>query len=231
MFQKMLETVTVAGMISLFLAACAGSPKVFSDFDPRHDFTRDKTFTWVHLPPLLRAGDYPLSALAEESMTEAIKAEFNAKGYNFVERKEDADLAVVFTMGARDKIEVIRYPVSYYRHRYDWGWGAHYFPYFIHYPFHRDHVYMEELRTYTDSMIALDVFSTKTNKPIWHTTLSERTSSRKLDDRGRNATEIAINLLQHFPLIGCEPVVSKECRPFNINEQNRPKSYERKTNP
>ncbi len=221
MIRKSLNFMSGIIAISLLLAGCTTSPKVFSDFDPRHDFSKDKTFTWVHEPPLLRAGDYPLSALAEAKMTEAIKAEFIAKGYEFVDNTKQADLAVVYTMGARDKIQVIRYPVPYYRHRYDWGWGAHYFPYFIHYPFHRDRVYMEELRTYTDSTIAMDIFNAKTNTPIWHTIASKRMSRRKLDDRGRNAAEIAQQLLQHFPLVGCQPEISKQCRPFNIHEQNR----------
>ncbi|MGK0374998.1 MAG: hypothetical protein ACJA2E_001473, partial [Arenicella sp.] len=89
----------------LILPGCASKSKVFSDFDPRHDFSQDRTFTWVQDPPMLRAGDYIVSPLAESRMTAAIKGELIAKGYSFVTDQSEADFSVLYTMARATKFK------------------------------------------------------------------------------------------------------------------------------
>lgn len=205
-------------LMLILLSACATKPTVFSDFDARHDFTQDKTISWIQDPPMLSSGDYPISPLAQMRMTAAIKNEFIVKGYQFVENAEQADLGVTYTMGAREKIEIVEYSGPYYRYYADWGWGQYYFPYFVHFPFDRGrdrYRYTERLpRSYTRGTIAIDIFNTKTKQPVWHTKASKRLSSKDLDSNMKNATEVAQKLLADFPEIGCEPVVSDQCKPF-----------------
>jgi hypothetical protein len=208
-----LSTLTI---ILLLLNACVSKPVVFSDFDSRHDFTTDKTVSWVQNPPMLRSGDYPVSSIAEMRMTEAIKNEFITKGYEFVEDTEMSDLSVTYTMGAREKIEIVEYDGPYYKHYSDWGWGAYYFPYFVHFELdRRNRLYAERLpRSYTDGTIAIDIFDTKTKQPVWHTKASKRLSSKDLNSHLINATNVAKKLLADFPLVRCEPMITDQCRPF-----------------
>lgn len=216
MIRTKLIKLTVLCLVTIALAGCASKAKVFSDFDARHDFSQDRTFTWVQNPPMLRAGDYIVSALTETRMTSAIKNEFISKGYMFVEDQAEANFSVLYTMGARDQIDIIERRNSYYSHRNDWGWGAYYFPYFLHFPFDYDSRTSEfDISRYTAGTIALDIFDAKTKQPIWHTKSSKRLSAKELNSHAENANQIAISLLQHFPLVGCEVEVSKECKPFN----------------
>ncbi|MFT6408940.1 MAG: hypothetical protein ACJAQ6_002362 [Arenicella sp.] len=201
-------------IVLLTLSGCASKPTIYSDFDSRHSFAQNKTFTWVQDPPLLRAGNYIVSALAESRMTAAIRAELVNKGYTFVETIDDADLSVVYTMGARDKIEFVSSNRGFYNHRNDWGWGAYYFPYFVHFPFDRGRRYQDDLRSYTKGDIAIDIFETETMQPVWHTKASKKLSRKDLNSEAKNAEEIAMRLLQHFPLVGCVAVASEQCRPF-----------------
>jgi hypothetical protein len=216
MFSNKHLSLSALTIILLLLNACATKPVVFSDFDERHDFTTVKTISWVQNPPMLRSGDYPVSGIAEVRMTEAIKNEFIVKGYEFIENTENSDLSVTYTMGAREKIEIVEYDHPYYRRYSDGGWGAYYFPYFIHFEFDRgNRGYTDRLpRSYTDGTIAIDIFDTKTKQPVWHTKASKRLSSKDLNSHLKNASNVAKKLLADFPLVGCEPVITEQCRPF-----------------
>lgn len=202
---------------TLAMSGCASTPTVYSDFDQRHDFTQDKTFSWVDDKPMLRAGSFPVSAIAEQRMTNAIKNTMIAKGYLFVENADEADLSLVYTMGARKEIEIVNSSSGYYRHRTDWGWGAYYFPYFVHFPFgsYPHSRRFEYPRMYTQGTIALDIFNAKTKTPVWHSKASKRLSRKDLGTHARNADKIATQLLKHFPEVGCEVEVTPECQPFN----------------
>ena len=212
--------ISVLCSLLLLITGCASTPDVYSDFDPRHDFTAHKTFTWVQQPPMLRAGDYPVSALAESRITEAIKAELMLKGYAYVEDQDEADFSVVYTMGARDKIDIVRRTSPYYSHRNDWGWGAYYFPFFVHFPFGHDPSYYEDLDEYTKGTIALDIFDAKTKQPIWHTKATKRLSKKELNAPQNNADAIAKSLLKHFPAVACVVEQTRECRPFRTSSEN-----------
>lgn len=197
----------------LILSGCATKPSVFSDFDASHDFTKDKTFTWVQDPPMLKSGDYLVSPIAEARMTAAIKKEFEDKGYQFVSDDQNADFSVTYTMGARDHIEIVEY---YNRYYVDWRWGQYYFPYFLHFPFNNHHRRYRDFlpRTYTDGAIAIDVFDARSQQPIWHAKASKRLSAKDLDSDLNSATDIAVKLLYDFPWKGCKPIVTVQCRPF-----------------
>jgi hypothetical protein len=200
-------------LLLALISGCASTPKVYSDYDSREDFSKLRTFTWVQDPPMLRAGDYPVSALAETRMTAAIKAELIMHGYEFVDNLEQADFSVIYTMGARDKIELRDHPRGYYSNRVDWGWGGYYYPFFVHFPFGRSYRDVE-LVEYPEGTIALDIFNAKTKKPIWHTRATKRLSKKDVNSNARNAAEIAEQLLQDFPYKGCRVIPTAECRPF-----------------
>lgn len=204
-------------VLALFIiSGCASKPLVFSDFDATHNFAKDTSFSWVQDPPMLRSGDYPVSAIAETRMTSAIKNTLEVKGYKFVDNLENADFLVAYTMGARDKIELIEQPNRHYPYYVHWGWGHYYFPYFLHFPFdrHSRHYHAKLPRSYTDGTIAIDIFDTQSKQPVWHSKASKRLSLKDLNSSLDNANEIATQLLKDFPLVGCEPIITDQCQPF-----------------
>ena len=209
---------TLFGALTV-LSGCASKPLVFADFDGRHDFTKAQTFSWVEDPPMLKAGNYYVSPLAEKRLTQSIRNERVAKGYQFIDDVEKADFSVLYTMGARDKIEVRYYTArDYYRDRYDWGWGASYYPYYLHYPFGHGADYYEVPHMYTEGSIAVDIFNAATRQPIFHARTSKRLSNTDIDSDGMTAVEIIGELLADFPAVGCEPVVTEQCQPFKLDK-------------
>lgn len=152
---------------------------------------------------MMKSGDYDISPLAEQRMTNAIISELEIKGFTFIDNIDNADFTVVYTMGARDKINVDSYSDKYYRTRVNWGWGAYYYPYFKHYPFGRYsvNVYHEIPRAYTEGSIAIDIYDAKTQQPIWHSKASKKLSSKDLNSNASNAFEVAQKLLANFPPI------------------------------
>jgi hypothetical protein len=205
MIRNKLSLLAVLCLAMLILPGCASQAKVLSDFDSRHDFTQNRTFTWAQDPPMLRSGDYIVPDLTEARMTAAIKGELIAKGYTFVEDQANADFSVIYTMGARDKTKILERPNAYYTHQADSGWAA---PYLIQ---HNSDIMPY---TYTVGVTAVYMFGVKTKQPISHAKSTKRLSNKDLRSNGKNAVEMASSLLQHFPVIGCEIGISKECKQF-----------------
>lgn len=183
------------------VSGCASQPKVFTDYDDRRDFSAYKNFAWVHVPPMMHSGDYEVSALAEQRITQAIKGELISKGFVFVDDLSNADFSVVFTMGARDKIQVHRYSTTYYQARHNWGWGSYYFPYFVHFPFdYHDQIYYRDVPvSYTEGSIAVDIFDARSKEPIWHSKASKNLTKKDIRSGGTNAVEVIEKLMANFP--------------------------------
>lgn len=182
----------------LLVTGCASTPKVYTDFDPRQDFSSYKTFSWVTSSPVLVAGDYSVSALTKSRMTQAIQDKLVSLGYEFVADPQQADFTFLYTIGARDKIQIDEYPVyrSYYRDRYLNRWGGSYYPYFG--PFD-DVVYEQKARDYVQGEIAIDIFDGKTRQGVWHAMASKRLSSAELKANGENSNLVVDALFAEFP--------------------------------
>lgn len=181
--------------ISAFLISCASTPKVYTDFDPKQDFSEYKTFSWVTNSPALVEGDYSVSALTKSRMTQAIKDKLVAMGYEFIENPKLADFTLIYTIGARDKIRINQYPVHrrYYSGHYSRTWGGYYYRYF-------DEVdYGQVADDYVRGEIAIDIFDGKTRQGVWHASLSKRLTSKQLQSNGENAPLVIDALFAEFP--------------------------------
>ncbi|MEL7281269.1 MAG: DUF4136 domain-containing protein [Pseudomonadota bacterium] len=159
------------------LSACG--PAVFTDTDPSFNFAQVRTFTWAENPPIITSGDYPVSPLAAAKMTTALKAEFERKGYRFVPSSRNADLAVAYTLGARDKIELRHYPSTYVGSFGSWPWGGRYYGFGYRSPFGSNFPQTREVEV-TIGTLAVDAFDTRTRRPVWHSEVSRRLSDAEL---------------------------------------------------
>ena len=186
MFKLYIATIVVL----LTTIGCSIKPNVFVDSDPLQDFSFYKTFTWTNIDPMIVQSDYVVSPFVGEQVKDEIKLNLTNKGYKFFDEVADADIAISFTIGARDKVQVRTEPAIIYS---DWRWGGQYWGTQI--------IQTERATTYTKGTLAIDVFDVKRRSPVWHGVGSKRLNSAdkrgESDDIGTAVTTILVN----FPIL------------------------------
>ncbi len=178
----------------LILTACASTPPTYTDYDVKHSFTGYKTFSWAHTPPLIVAGNLPVSNEVEAKATAAIKKELAAKGFMFLDDSKTANFLVAYTIGARDDIEVYQSASEVYDNKDNWLWGKEYHSWYF------DMVIPSEIRAgYTRGVISIDIFDNQTKTPVWHGKASKPLSDSEISSNG-GSLEVAISaVLESFP--------------------------------
>lgn len=178
----------------LLLNACASSFTVFSDFDTEHSFSAYKTFSWAHNPPLVVAGNLPISEEIESRATQAIKEQLTAKGFEFLENADQAQFLVAYTLGARDNVEIYQASSSVYDNKDNWLWGQEYHSYYF------DMVLAEEFRAgYTKGVIAVDIFDRQRQAPVWHGKASKSLDKAEIASNGGGVEQAVEAVLERFP--------------------------------
>lgn len=171
-----------------FLVACATGFKATYDSDPGQDFGTYSTFTWIAKRPMIRAsGAVGANPLLEPRIMTALKDQLTAKGYRFVDNNEPADLAIAFTVGARDKIRVTSYPSTYAGRRGAWGWGSGYYGREV------------DARQYTEGVLAVDVFDVEKRAPIWHGVASKSITKSDRANITETVDAAVAAILEGFP--------------------------------
>jgi hypothetical protein len=181
----------LAIVATFLLAACASQPKVFTDFDPEQDFSEYKYFTWVSAKPMMVQSEYVISPLVEQRIMGAIISTMETKGYIFTEDKERADMAISFTIGARDKIRTYQEPIMFTGT--NWRWGGQYWGM-------TGPAYTQTTRVYSQGTLAIDVMDIERKAPVWH-----GVSSKTLSEADKAASIEFVNAavdvtLESFPL-------------------------------
>jgi hypothetical protein len=187
--RKWLSSVVPAGIGLLLLAlltSCATTFPVRTDFDRQADFSGYRTFTWISDNPLIvpDGGNPEISPLTRSRIVTAIENELERKGYVKAARGQNADFAVGFTVGTRDRIDIDSYPSAY---RGSWYW-RHSFWYY-------------DVRTwhYQEGMLAIDVFDQATHRPVWHGFTSKRITSGDRENPAPVIREAVAAILAKFP--------------------------------
>ena len=199
----MLRLKYILFVLVALLPGCGAS--VFTDTDPSFNFANVRTFTWAKNPPLVTSGEYPVSPLTSAKMTTALKAEFERKGYRFTNSARNADIAVSYTLGARDKIELRHYPTTYVSSFRSWPWGARYYGFGYVSPFGTTISQTREVEV-TIGTLSVDAFDTRTRRPVWHAQTSRRISDAELAGASDGLLlEAASSVLSQFPVIAQVP--------------------------
>ncbi|MBO6557336.1 MAG: DUF4136 domain-containing protein [Pseudomonadales bacterium] len=173
--------------ITFLLGCSAPAPRV--DFDPSYDFSNDKTFAFISDNPVIRGegaeGGNPLTEGRLMQITENLMA---ARGFTRIADRDNADLAVGFTLGARDKIQVNSYPEPY-RYGYGrWGWGGGYY--------YGDSV---DVRQYTEGTLSVDIYDPQERKPVWHAVATRKITSKMQENPGVALEQILTEMFATFP--------------------------------
>jgi hypothetical protein len=108
----------------------------------------------------------------------------NAKGFDLVSDREDADFSISFTVGARDMIRVDDYPM-FYRGRWRWQ-TVYYWP-------------NVDIDMYTEGMLAIDIFDNSQREPVWHGWARKRIVGADVENPQATINEVVQAIFRDFP--------------------------------
>jgi hypothetical protein len=160
------------------LAGCT-SVRVSSDFDRGASFSGYHTYAW-----LPREHVRSQNPLAVRHTQEAIETEMRSKGYSLTDDPATADFVLDFTLGAKERLDIQSYPVSY---RGPWIWGRGYYG---------DRV---DVRTYREGTLVIDIFDARTHQPVWTGRATRELSRADLEHSQAPIREATAAVLAAFP--------------------------------
>ena len=178
----------------VFTAGCAtNSAKVNFDKNTEIETINYKTFAWLTNAKIM-APPVDINPVMKERVDDSIEQAFIAKGYRLVDNAEDADFAISYTVGSRDKIKVNSYPATY---NSGFGWGRGY------YGGRGCYGTMSmgtetSVRQYTEGKLAIDVYDVKNHQPAWHGWATKRLSSEDKETPSATLNEIVIKVVNQF---------------------------------
>lgn len=181
--------------LALVVGGCSTRPyQTDYDFDSTASFDSYKTWSWISDSPLILSDDTPSNPMLESRIMDHVDRAMTSKGFRKVDSPEEADLTVSFTVGARDRIRVTSYPVTYQIGFSRWGrgWGyRYYFP-----PLHEN----VEVREYTEGQLAIDIFDAETRRPIYHGFATGNVSKRRSREEREQILHDAVrDIMLTFP--------------------------------
>ncbi len=184
----------VSLLVVLALAGCATGFNATHDYDESHNFFSYQKFAWISENPMkVGEGVTAPNPLLEPRIMAALEAALGAKGYEYVSAPSNADFALSFTVGARDKVRVDSYPtmsmgysVGYPAH---WGWGAAY------------HCCATDtqVRQYTTGILAVDVFDVAEKRPVWHGVASKTITESDRENMKKTIAAAVDAIVAGFP--------------------------------
>lgn len=183
---KTLMPVYIGLIILGFLGACTTTMPVRTDHDNDADFSDYRLFTWVSDDPMImpEGGNPRVSPLNRQRIINAIEEELQRNGFDKAVEGQEADFAVAFTVGTRERIDYDSYPRAYHS---SWYWRPSYWDYEI------------RARTYEEGMLAIDIFDEDTRKPVWHGFTQKRITSSDRSNPAPVIREAVTAILAKFP--------------------------------
>ena len=178
---------TTLAVVVLLLAAGCSSLRTHSDYDPQANFSDFRNFAWAGDQQQVRSkdiGDRFISALNLRRIERAIEDELATKGYRQQDNQDDADFLVSFTVGARDKVDVDYYPVTY---RGRWV---------RHWPYQWESV---EVHSYTEGTLAIDIYDRENSRPVWHGVARKRVTGVDVRNSESVINDTVAAILSEFP--------------------------------
>jgi len=159
----------------IVVASCSSTYDAKVDFDKNTnvDTINYKTFAWLTSGKIMAPAE-DINPVMKLRVDEEIEQAFIAKGYQLVTNAEEADFAISYTVGNRDKIKVSSYPSSY---NSSFGWGRGYYGGYYGGMYGSNMGTETRVRQYTEGKLAIDVYDVKSHQPAWHGWATKRLTS------------------------------------------------------
>ena len=181
-------------LLVLTLSACATPLKSFVDVADQAEFDELRTYAWITDEPMFASNAVSpvvVNPLNEQRIRTALEEQLENKGYRKV-TIDQADFAVSFTLGARERVRIQQYYNDF---------GYNYYGYY--HGFSRFGLGYGGLgssvsaRTFTEATLVVDIFENTENEAIWHGSATRRLSR---DNTTHELIEEAVTaLLAEYP--------------------------------
>lgn len=125
-------------------------------------------------------------ATLQPSVMAAIQTHLESSGYAFVNDITAADFLVSFTVGSREEIGRDAYPSMSTGPGGRWGWGTAYYG-------------GDAGSSYTQGMLAIDVFDAKEQRPVWHGVTGKKITESDREKMQLVIDEAVASILAEFP--------------------------------
>jgi hypothetical protein len=174
-------------IVGAALAACAHT-NVRTDFDPSADFANYHTYFWAGGKDVSGGGSLQ-NSLVDKRIKDIIVAQLSAKGLSEVSEDAKPDLAVVYWIGAKDKVSVQTVPSTATSQRVVWSrydpywngrWGRTY-----------DEVIV---RNYTEGTLIVDLIDANKKQLAWRAYLVQTVDK----DPQKTAARVQANAVAAF---------------------------------
>ncbi len=178
----------------LALGGCSSGAPIKStyDYNRQVDFTGYRTYAFISENPMsVSQAQGAVNPMLEGRLMESIRIAMNAKGYNEIQDVESADMAIGFTVGARDQVKVDTYPSSF---QMGYSRRAYYYGY--------NYGTETRVRQYTEGQLAVDVFDVSSHTPAFHGVASRKISEADRKNQQEVLNAVATEALSGFPLAG-----------------------------
>ncbi len=157
----------------LAITGCTNTPHINTDFDPAINFSQYHTYSWVYTAPPAN-----MDPVLFEKVRVSIDRSLQARGFA---PGAPGDFAVAFTLGRRDRVEMT--DLGSYGPYYAAGWGPHY--------------HDIDVRQITSGSLVIDIYDTRTRRPIWHGIATKDVTPDKIDQTAIDSGVDAV--LARFP--------------------------------
>jgi hypothetical protein len=176
---------------AIILGACAAPGfEAKHDYDDTINFSTYQTFAWISRNPMkLGTTTIPPSAMLEPRIMSSLERALVAKGYRFTKQPNSADFVVSFTVGSRDEIRVDSYPSMGGAYGGRWGWGGAYY----------GHGTETTVRQYTKGVLAVDIFSVRQHRPVWHGVATKKINEDDRDNQSATIDAAVAAIMAGFP--------------------------------
>lgn len=178
----------ISVLLLVLFAGCSSNLPI-TDYDSSVNFARYKTFAFISAHPLMRVEGIVTSPMLESRLMQVTENVLSSRRLRRVSDPENADIAVAFTLGSRDKIQVNSYPEPYRPYYGGWRWGGAYY----------SGASQVDVRQYTEGVLSIDIYDVSQRKPVWHGTATKRITKKIRENPQQTINEIVPAILATFP--------------------------------
>jgi hypothetical protein len=163
------------------LLACAAHANVSTEFDPKADYARYRTWAWIPQEPGEEQAPAVRNPAVAELIRTAVARELPARGLVPANGAEP-DLLVAFHGVARDRVEVTNY-----------GYAVPVGPYGMY----GAPMYATDVRQYREGTLVLDLVDARTKQLVWRGVATDTVTS---PSQVKHVVDGAVrDLLVHYP--------------------------------
>ncbi|MBU2970554.1 DUF4136 domain-containing protein [Pseudoalteromonas sp. C2R02] len=185
-----MKSILLSSLMMLLTACATPGPRVNFDKNPNVDISTAKTFAWLKESKALHIS-VGFNPITKAHIDKTIEETLIKKGYILVGDVTTADLAISYTVGSRNKIQVDSYPVTY---QGGFGWGRGYYGRYGSVGISSE----THVRNYTQGELAIDFYDVKSKQPAWHGWATKKITQDDKEDIGKLINLVVTNTLANF---------------------------------